>query len=102
MPMPRVILSMLMLFLTLDLTASDKSERKLLQHDQPEYPQLAKGMNLHGAVKLRVWIRPDGSVRRLEYIGGHPLLAESALKTVKTWTYVIAERESTELVELKF
>jgi TonB family protein len=100
--MPRVILNMLMLFLTLDLTASDKSERKLLSHDQPEYPQLAKGMNLHGTVKLRVWVRPDGSVRRLEYIGGHPLLAESALKTVKSWTYVNAEHESTELVELKF
>ena len=35
-------------------------------------------MNLHGTVKLKIWISNDGSVRRLEYVGGHPLLAQAA------------------------
>jgi TonB family protein len=56
----------------------------------------------HGSVKLKIWIAPDGTVRRLEYIGGHPLLAESALKAVKTWKYQPATTESTSQVEIKF
>jgi hypothetical protein len=38
----------------------------------------------------------------VEYIGGHPLLAESAVKVVKTWKFESASRETTELLEIKF
>jgi TonB family protein len=59
-------------------------------------------MNLHGTVKLKIWISPDGTVRRLEYIGGHPMLAEAALRAVKTWKYQATAQESTAIVALKF
>jgi TonB family protein len=81
---------------------ADQSERVALKKEPPEYPKIAKDTNLHGAVKLKVWIKPDGTVRRLEYIGGHPLLAESALKAVKNWKYANADKESTQVVEVKF
>jgi protein TonB len=55
--------------------------------EDPAYPQMARKLNLHGVVKLKIWISPDGAVRRVEYIGGHPVLAEAALKAVKTWKY---------------
>ena len=84
------------------LSASDKAERKVEQHSDPEYPAIAAKMDLHGTVKLRVWIAPDGSVRRVEYIGGHPLLAEAAVKAVKTWKYETATRESNQIVEVRF
>ena len=77
-------------------------ERKVVRREEPEYPVLAARMNIHGTVKLKIWINPDGTVRRLEYIGGHPLLAESALKAVKAWKYEPSSRESTAAVELKF
>lgn len=77
-------------------------ERKIVRGEQPEYPTIAARMNLHGTVKLKIWIKPDGTVRRLEYIGGHPLLAESGLKAVKGWKYEPSGRESTTVVELKF
>ena len=77
-------------------------ERKIVRHEEPEYPPIAAKMNLHGTVKLKIWITPEGSVRRLEYIGGHPLLAESALKAVKAWKYQPATQESTTVVEVKF
>jgi TonB family protein len=82
--------------------AADRPERKIVHREEPEYPQIARNMNLHGTVKLRLWIKPDGTVRRLDYIGGHPLLAESALKTVKTWTYESTGKETTTVVELEF
>jgi hypothetical protein len=65
-------------FLVSSASASDL-ERKVVLREEPEYPPIATKMNLHGTVKLKIWINPDGAVRRLEYIGGHPLLAESAL-----------------------
>lgn len=77
-------------------------DRKLLARSEPEYPAIAQSMNLHGSVKLKIWISSDGTVRRLEYIGGHPLLAESALKAVKAWRYEASTKESTAVVEVKF
>lgn len=97
-------LKQILLLLTLlagSAIAADR-ERKLVRRQDPEYPPIAEKMNLHGTVKLKIWISPDGTVRRLEYIGGHPLLAESALKAVKTWKYQNAPQESTTVVELKF
>ena len=77
-------------------------DRRLVRREEPEYPAIAAKMSLHGTVKLKIWINPDGTVRRLEYVGGHPLLAESALKAVKSWTYKPSSKESTTVVELKF
>jgi TonB family protein len=82
-------------------SAADQ-ERKVVYREDPEYPTIAAKMNLHGSVKLKIWISPAGTVRRLEYIGGHPLLAESALKAVKDWKYQPVAQESTTVVELKF
>jgi TonB family protein len=82
-------------------SAADQ-ERKIVRREEAEYPPIAAKMNLHGTVKLKIWIDPNGTVRRLEYIGGHPLLAESALKAVKTWKYEAAAHESTTVVALKF
>jgi len=59
-------------------------------------------MSLHGTVKLRVWVTPEGLVRKVEYIGGHPLLAESAVKAVKNWKFQPAPEGTTEMLEMKF
>ena len=84
------------------MSATAQTERKVTHREEPDYPGLAKKMNLHGTVKLKIWISPDGTVRRLEYVGGHPVLAESALKAVKGWHYEAATKESNTIVGLKF
>jgi TonB family protein len=93
---------LIIVLLACGVSATAQSERKVIQREEPEYPELAKKMNLHGTVKLKIWISPDGSVRRLEYVGGHPVLAESALKAVKGWHYEAASKESNTIVGLKF
>ena len=90
------------LLLSVSLFAADQGERKVLVRIEPEYPAIATKMNLHGGVKIKVWITADGSVSRLEYIGGHPLLAESALKALKSWKFQPGAKESTAQIELKF
>lgn len=92
----------LILLLGTGVFGADQPDRRLIHQEQPEYPAIAAKMNLHGTVKFKIWIKDDGTVRRLEYIGGHPLLAESALKAVKNWKYQTAANESTTQVEVKF
>jgi TonB family protein len=84
------------------LANAEESTRKLLERVEPELPQVAQKMDLHGTVKLKLWVSPDGTVRRLEYIGGHPLLAEAALKAAKSWKFETSAQETTETVSLKF
>lgn len=77
-------------------------QRAIVHREDPQYPEIAKKMNLHGTVKLKIWITAEGTIRKLEYIGGHPLLAESALRAVKSWTYTPAAQQSEMTVEIKF
>lgn len=90
------------LLLLAGLSMADDAARKALQHSDPVYPAVAARMNLHGTVKLKIWITPDGSVRRVDYIGGHPLLAESAVKAIHDWKFEPGPKETTETVEVKF
>jgi|SRR6476646_10636893 TonB family protein len=90
------------LVLSVALWAAGPAERKVVYHENPDYPAVAAGMNLHGTVKVKVWINSDGSVRRVEYIGGHPLLAQAAIIAVKNWRYELGAKETTSQVEVKF
>jgi TonB family protein len=76
--------------------------RAVVHAEDPQYPEVAKKINLHGTVKLKIWITADGVVRRVEYLGGHPVLAESALEAVKNWRYEPAAQESELVLEIKF
>jgi TonB family protein len=84
------------------LRAGDATARKLVTQVNPEYPDIAARMSIHGTVKFRVWVAPDGAVRRVEYIGGHPLLAEAALKAIKIWKFVPASKQSVEMIQIRF
>jgi TonB family protein len=99
-----MIIKRLMLCLTLlvALGFAENVERKNLVREEPEYPELAQKMNLHGTVKLKLWVAPNGGVSRVEYIGGHPVLAESALSCVKKWKFEAAPKETNQVVEFKF
>jgi TonB family protein len=94
-------LVLLFSLLVTTVNAADQ-ERRITYREEPAYPELAAKMNLHGVVKMKIWIAPEGNVRRLEYIGGHPVLAEAVLKSVKSWKYVPANSETTALLEFKF
>ena len=82
--------------------AADGGDRKVIHRVDPEYPEVAKRMQIHGTVKLKLWVDADGTVSRVEYINGHPMLSFPAITAAKKWKYESAEKESTETVELKF
>jgi TonB family protein len=84
----RFILStaaILALFFT-SLTAF-AADRQLVRTARANYPEMAKRMHVSGSVTLGVHIAADGSVGKVDVIGGHPLLTQAAVESVKQWKY---------------
>ena len=68
----------------------------------PDYPSLARQMNLRGVVQLQVVVQPDGAVKDVRILGGHPLLGDAATRAVRQWKFQPAARESAEIVRVSF
>ena len=83
-------------------TMNDEGKRKLKNKTAPTYPEIARRMNIVGKVKIEVVIAPDGRVRSARAVGGHPLLVQSCLDTVRDWKYEPASGETTQIVEFEF
>ena len=62
-------------------------EAKLLHRVVPIYPPLARAARVSGVVRLVGVIAPDGTVRNLHVVSGHPLLVAAALAAVRQWVY---------------
>jgi TonB family protein len=78
------------------------SKRKVRVMGKPQYPELAKKLNLTGVVKIEVTIGADGKVKRTHVIGGHPVLAPEAEKAALQSEFEPGPRETSEVIEFKF
>ena len=76
--------------------------RKVVTRVTPEYPPVAKTMNIAGIVRIEAVVAGNGAVKSTEIKGGHPVLAEAAVRAVRKWKWEPADRETHEEVELKF
>lgn len=76
--------------------------RKLITKASPNYPSMARSLNLTGSVKLEALVNPNGSVKAVQIRGGNPVLAQAAENAVRGWKWEKSDRETTELVEIKF
>jgi TonB family protein len=100
--MRRLKYILLLLVLLSAILRAEEGGRKVATRTEAAYPPLAQRMGIHGTVKAKLWVTPEGAVRRVEYISGHPLLADSTVTALKKWTYTPASMETTEVVEVKF
>ena len=71
------------------------SARKVLKKAPVPYPSILKSKGIGGTVRLKVFVKPDGTVRDTEVLGGNPILAESAQKSVMQWKFSSASSETT-------
>jgi protein TonB len=62
-------------------------QANLTRKVQPVYPPLAKQARIQGAVHFTAIIGKDGAIRKLQLVGGHPLLVEAARNAVSQWQY---------------
>ena len=76
--------------------------RKVKTKVAPAYPEIARRMNITGVVKVLITVTPTGSVKDVKLMGGHPVLANSAMDAVKKWHFEAGPQESTGIVEFRF
>ena len=81
---------------------AEEGKRKTKSKVNPVYPELARRMNISGKVKVEVVIAPDGHVKSVRAVGGHPVLVQPCLDAVKEWRFEAAPEETTQLVEFNF
>jgi TonB family protein len=61
--------------------------RKVVKKAPVPYPAILRSRGIGGVVRLKVFVKPDGAVRDTEVLGGNPILAESAQKSVMQWKF---------------
>jgi len=79
-----------------------EADRKVIKTVKPEYPALADKMHMTGSVKIAVIISPDGKVKSIRVVGGHPLLIPAATDAAKRWEFAPDRRETSQVIEFKF
>lgn len=95
--------ALLTLLLALSLIAfAEETDRKVRQRVAPQYPELAKRVNASGTVRLEVEVAPNGEVRSVKPLGGHPLLIPAAEDAIRKWKYEPSKETTTSVVEFKF
>lgn len=85
--------------------ASDEVEigsRHVRHYLRPVVPEIAKKMNLRGAVRLEVDIAANGKVTAVRPLGGHPILLDSASKAVRSWQFDSATQGTTGAITINF
>ena len=81
---------------------SSESVRKILTRVAPQYPNLARTMNIRGSVRVVALVAPNGTVKSVEVKGGHPVLAEAAQNALRQWKFEPASKETYEIIEIRF
>lgn len=81
--------------------SAEEGARKIKERVQPVYPETAKNMHITGVVRLEVTITTQGAVKNAKILGGHPMLADAAVKAVSRWRYE-AGPEETRVVSIDF
>jgi TonB family protein len=79
-----------------------ESNRKILNRVTPQYPEMARTMNLRGNVRAEVLVQPNGVVKSVEVKGGHPVLVRAAQDAIYKWKWAPASHETRESIEVKF
>ena len=76
--------------------------RKALNNPTPVYPETARQFRLSGVVKVQVLVAPDGQIKDVKVIGGHPVLVSAVQETLKNWKYAPASSETTVTLVFNF
>lgn len=83
-------------------TQQTVSDRKLITHVEPEYPEALKKLYIGGVVRVEVVIEPNGTVKSTKLLGGSPILGQSSMKAIQHWKYAPASAEQTLVVKVEF
>jgi TonB family protein len=80
--------------------SAQTNTRKLKLSAPPEYPELARKMNIQGVARVLLTVTRDGRVVGVKELGGNPVLLASLAQAAKKWKYEPADHESE--IEVRF
>ncbi len=81
---------------------SDQENRKAKISVPPDYPELARRLNIKGVARVQVKISPSGDVTEVKEVGGNPVLLEALKRAVKKWKYEPSVKENTIEIQYDF
>ena len=98
------VLVPVLICVSMGAAAQEPSEgpRKVVARVNPQYPSLARSMNIRGTVKMLVLVAPNGSPKSIEAKGGNPVLVQSAEKALREWKWEPAAHATSEEIDLRF
>lgn len=79
---------------------SQINTRKLKVSVPPEYPELARKMNIQGVARVLLTVTSDGRVVGVKELGGNPVLVAALAQAVRKWKYEATDHESE--IEVRF
>jgi TonB family protein len=79
-----------------------EAARKIASRVVPEYPELARKMQITGTVRVEVTVGPNGKSKFTQVVGGSPVLAKAAVDAIEKWKWAPGPQETKELIELNF
>jgi TonB family protein len=79
-----------------------EEKRKIVSRWVPDYPRLARDMNITGIVKAEAVVASNGTVKSVEVKGGHPLLVRAAQDAISRWKWEAAAHETREPIVINF
>jgi TonB family protein len=82
--------------------ADPEPPRAVAKRVMPAYPDMARKVRAIGKVKLSVLVTTEGKVKRVDVIGGHPVLVVAASDAAKQWLFAPASKETSELLVFDF
>ena len=89
----RILLFRRLWFLLLAIAVSASAMKKeavevcVVQVLTPRYPPIARQARIEGEVQMEVLLTPNGSVREIKPINGHPLLQQAADESIRQWKF---------------
>ncbi len=70
-----------------DSVFAQEAPRKLKSSVTPQYPELARRLNIKGSARVQFTVTKDGRVTDVKELGGNPVLLEALVEAVKKWKY---------------
>jgi TonB family protein len=83
-------------------SVSAQAERRAVAKPVPAYPEVARRLGLKGKVKIEATVGENGEIKHTNVIGGHPVLVDAALETLKRWRYEPSKNETIVTIQFEF
>jgi TonB family protein len=97
-----LVISIMSMASSVSLMAQNGEHRIVKKERRPQYPDVARKMNIRGTVKIEVTISPEGKVKGSRVVGGHPMLAEAALQAAAQWEFESGPKATSQVIEFRF